>query len=69
MKYKRFHEKNLINDFWQFVYFIDKTYVSFDQFYQKHILNTIKTRFTSKDTKEMSNLYEIKLHFTISILW
>jgi hypothetical protein len=67
--YEKKHKNYTIENFWQYIHFIDETHFDSNQTFQKRILREESTRYETENMRTLSNMKRIKLHIAVSISW
>jgi hypothetical protein len=63
------HQNDTIESFWQYIRFINETHFDLDESYSKKVLREEETRYKVSNMQIMFDLWNVKLHFVVSIFW
>ncbi len=67
MIYEKEHKNHTIENFWQYVHFIDEAHFDPNQTFQRRILREEGTRYETENMQTLPNMKRVKLHIAASI--
>ena len=69
VEYELNHQYHTIDDYWQYVHFIDEAHFDSHQTFEERVLREEGTRYESKNLQTMPEMKGVKLHVAASISW